>query len=256
MRMLRVGLVCGELDPALDGVADYSRQLARSLRAIGVDALTLTTYRHAAAVGDPAIGVTDSWAWRGIRRAAQAIQNLDVDVVHVQLAPSAFQFSRAVGAMPRLLAGGPPLVVTVHEYATWKAKGFLSAVRSAAWSIAERRGWLDRETLLLMPSGSRLLVTNSQHAAIVAARWPTRRHRVVEIPIGPNIQRERVERDAIRRTVREELGMGPAAALVMFFGFLHPVKGLPRLDRGGIYIYGRHIPIYVSCSRADARATP
>src|SRR5271166_3854546 len=121
MRMLRVGLVCGELDPVRDGVADYTRQLAQSLRGIGVDALTLTTHRLAEAAGDPAIGVTDSWAWRGIRRAAQAIQHLDVDLVHVQLAPSAFQFSRAVGAIPRLLAQGPPIVVTVHEYATWTA---------------------------------------------------------------------------------------------------------------------------------------
>src|SRR5258708_37252793 len=100
MRMLRVGLVCGELDPTRDGVADYTRQLAQSLRAIGVDALSLTTYQLAKAAGDPAVGVTDNWSWRGIRRAAQAIQRLDVDVVHVQLAPSAFQFSRAVGEMP------------------------------------------------------------------------------------------------------------------------------------------------------------
>ena len=236
MRMLRVGLVCGELDPVRDGVADYTRQLARSLRAIGVDALTLTTYRLAEAAGDPAIGVTDNWAWRGIQRAARAIQRLDVDVVHVQLAPSAFQFSRAVGAMPRLLAGGPPLVVTLHEYATWTAKGFLGAVRAAAWSVAERKGWLDRDALLLVPCGCRLLVTNSQHAALVAARWPTRRDRVVEIPIGPNIRREQVGRDVIRRAVREELGTGPTATLVMFFGFLHPVKGLPRLIEAASYL--------------------
>ena len=29
MQMLRVGLVCGELDPVRDGVADYTRQLAQ-----------------------------------------------------------------------------------------------------------------------------------------------------------------------------------------------------------------------------------
>jgi glycosyltransferase involved in cell wall biosynthesis len=236
MRMLRVGLVCGELDPVRDGVADYTRQLARSLHAIGVDALTLTTYRLAEAAGEPAVGVTDSWAWRGIQQAARAIQRLDLDVVHVQLAPSAFQFSRAVGGMPPLLAGGPPLVVTLHEYATWTAKGFLGAARAAAWSVAERRGWLDRDALLLVPFSCRLLVTNPQHAAIVAARWPTRRDRVVEILIGPNIRRELVDRDSIRRAVREELGTGPTAALIIFFGFLHPVKGLPRLIEAASYL--------------------
>ena len=236
MRTLRVGLVCGQLDPARDGVADYTLQLARSLREIGVDARTLTTYRLAEAVGEPAIGVTHSWAWWGIPQAARTIQSLNMDVVHVQLAPSAFQFSRAVGAMPPLLAGGPPVVVTVHEYATWRAKGFLGAARSAAWSVAERRGWLDRDALLLVPCSYRLLVTNSYHAAIVAARWPARRDRVLEIPIGPNIRREPVGRDAARRAVRDELGTGPTAALVVFFGFLHPVKGLPGLIEAASYL--------------------
>ena len=236
MRVVRVGLVCGELDPARDGVADYTWRLAWSLRAIGVDAVALTTYQHAEALGDPAVGVTDTWAWRGIQRAARSIQRLDLDVVHVQLAPSAFSFSRAVGAIPRLLVGGPPLVVTLHEYETWTAKGFLGAVRAAAWTIVERRGWLDRDALWLTPSGCRLLVTNAQHAAAVISRWPARRDRVIEIPIGPNIRREQVDRDAIRRTVREELGTAPNAALVMFFGFLHPVKGLPRLIEAASYL--------------------
>ena len=59
---------------------------------------------------------------------------------------------------------------------------------------------------------------------------------MVEIPIGPNIRRKQVGRDVIRRAVREELGTGPTAALVMFFGFLHPVKGLPRLIEAASYL--------------------
>ncbi len=236
MRMLRVGLVCGELDPVRDGVADYTCQLARGLRDIGVDARMLTTYRLAEATGDPAIGVTDNWGWRGLQQAAQAIRRLDIDVLHVQLAPSAFQFSRAVGTLPPLLAGGPPLIVTVHEYATWTAKGFLGAARAALWSLAERRGWLDRDALLLVPSSRRLLVTNAQHAAVLAARWPARRDRIMEIPIGPNIRREHVGRDEVRQSVRQELGTAPTAPLVVFFGFLHPVKGLPRLIEAASYL--------------------
>src|SRR5258708_38303567 len=107
MRMWRVGVVCGELDPVRDGVADYTRQLAGSLHAIGVDALTLTTYRLAEAAGEPAVGVTDSWAWRGSQQAARAIQRLGLDVVQVQLAPAPFQFSRAVGGVRPPLAARP-----------------------------------------------------------------------------------------------------------------------------------------------------
>jgi glycosyltransferase involved in cell wall biosynthesis len=234
--MVRVGLVCGELDLVHDGVADYTCRLTGSLREEGIDAVPLTTYRLAEAVGPPAVGVTDSWAWRGIVQAARAIRRLDMDVVHVQLAPSAFQFSRAVGALPPLLARGPLIVVTVHEYETSPAPGWLGAVREAAWSVAERKGWLDRNALLLVPYGSRLLVTNAQHAATFAARWPDWHDKLIEIPIGPNIRREPVCRADVRRTIREEMGVGPGAPLIVFFGFLHPVKGLPRLIEAVSYL--------------------
>src|SRR5258708_39622306 len=70
----------------------------------------------------------------------------------------------------------------------------------------------------------------------VEGRWPTGGDGVVESPIGPHFRREPVDRDSIRRAVREELGTGPTAALIIFFGFLHPVKGLPRLIEAASYL--------------------
>ena len=94
---LRVGLVCGHFDPARDGVADYTRHLARQLRAAGCESLICTAHRYARTPGEEIVGVTDRWDVRGVRRAARTISRLPLDVVHVQFAPSAFGFSRAVG---------------------------------------------------------------------------------------------------------------------------------------------------------------
>src|SRR5258708_37457128 len=94
MRTLRVGLVCGELDPVRDGGADYTRQLARSLHAIGVDALPLTTYRLAEAAGDPAVGDTDSWAGRGIRRGGRGRPPRGPGALGAERAPPGVPVSR------------------------------------------------------------------------------------------------------------------------------------------------------------------
>ncbi len=229
----RVALVCGYFDPARDGVADYTGRLAQHLAAAGVDALVATTSVAAEAAGGaaggrggfPVIGVTDGWGPAGVARAANALGRLHVDVVHVQWAPSVFRFTRAVGLLPLLLRRRP-LVVTLHEYGVERPAG---AVLTAFRSSLERAGIADRETGLLVPRARRLLVPDSAQLRVVAARFPTRTSDVLEVPIGPNIDVAPVERDSIRRTVRECLGMAPDAPLVVFFGFLHPVKGLDRL---------------------------
>src|SRR4029079_1564944 len=85
--------------------------------------------------------------------AARVLRRLDVDVVHVQFAPSAFGFSRAVGLLPLFLPRRMRLVVTLHEYGVWSAHGRGGRGRAALWSALEARGWLDRETLILAYRG-------------------------------------------------------------------------------------------------------
>lgn len=231
MSPLRVGLLCGDLDPALDGVADYSRRLAAHLRAVGVEPLLLTTGRLAEPCGIDTVGITDSWGVRGVLRAAHTIGDLGLDIVHVQFAPSAFGFSRAVGVLPALLRRRPPMVVTLHEYGVWSASSAFRRIGQTVWAEAERRGLADREILLFTPQRVQLVLTNPQHAALVAARLPAEGRDPRVVSIGPNIDRVPMERVQARRSVRQRLGVGPADPVVVFFGFLHPVKDLDRLIR-------------------------
>lgn len=223
MSRMRVGLVCGHLDPGRDGVADYTRRLAAELRFTEVEPVVVTTHRHAR--DRAAVGATDRWDVRGVAAAARVLRDLDLDVVHVQFAPSVFGHSRAVGLLPLLLPD-VPLVVTLHEYGVRTVPG---RVRPALWAAAEARGWGDRETLLLVPRAARLLVPSPEHLAVLHDRcrwWLTA---ALEVPVGVNVELSGRDRPSARAQVRRELGADPDAPLVVFFGFLHREKALDRL---------------------------
>ncbi len=223
----RVGLVCGYLDPARDGVADYTRRLAVQLARCGLDPIVITTRELARAAGPGAAGVTDRWDARGVAAAARVLRRLDLDVVHVQFAPSVFGSCRAVGLLPLLLPRAIPWVVTLHEYGVWSEDTRGARVRSALWSALERRGYADRETLLLATRAAWLLVPATEQLDVLRTRFPRGTPAARQVPIGVNV--EVVANEKARAEVRRELGAEPDAALVVFFGFLHPEKALDRL---------------------------
>jgi glycosyltransferase involved in cell wall biosynthesis len=225
----RIGLLCGYLDTRLDGVADYTRRLAAHLRETRFEPLILTTYEKARSAGEGAVGVTERWDVRGVAAATRALRRLDLDLVHVQFAPSVVGFSRVIGLLPIGLPRHVPLVVTLHEYGVWSGHGWPGRARSALWSVAERRGYADRETLLLAPRAAHVLAPSPEHLEVLRTRFPLHASAASEVPIGPNVEVAHVDRPRVRAEVRRELGTGPDAAVVVFFGFLHPEKALDQL---------------------------
>jgi glycosyltransferase involved in cell wall biosynthesis len=231
MSKVRVGLLCGYFDPKQDGVADYTRRLADQLRRAGMEPVVVTTYTCARVAGEGTVGVTDRWGLQGVTAAARAVRQLDLDLVHVQFAPSVFGSSRAVGFLPLLLRSRVPLIVTLHEYGVWPDRGRFHRVRSAVWSAVERRGFADRETLVLVARAARLLVPSSENLHVLRTRSPSRAPAALEVPIGLNIEVSTDDRARARADLRRELGTTPDAPVVVFFGFLHPKKGLDLLIR-------------------------
>jgi len=222
---VRVALVCGRFRPDRDGVADYVASLAGALPDAGVDAVVAAAGPRRELESQGAVSIATRWDLAGAAAAARALRRLRVDLVHVQFAPSAYGYSPFVGLLPVAL-GSVPLVTTLHEYGWWAWPG---RVPPPAWDLLELRAPWDRETLLLAPNSSRLVVTNPVHAEVVRARL--RRDPEV-IPIGPNIEASlsgavaEQDRSEVRAAVRRDLGLRPDAPLLVFFGFVHPVKGL------------------------------
>ncbi len=214
-------LVCGDLRPGLDGVADYVVRLVDELTAAGAHVRVLHTGPPSGVPGARSVG--RRWVGAGLLAAARAARG--ADVVHVQFAPSMYRFRAGVGLLP-LVLGRTPLITTLHEYGWWRVE---RRVPPPVWRVLERLRLADRETLLLVPRSARVLTTNGRHDADVRRRFHDA-VRTATVPIGANVSVEPgVDRSAARSAVRAELGAGEQAVLVAFFGFVHPVKGVRYL---------------------------
>ncbi len=225
---MRVALVCGTYAPERDGVADYVRRLAGELRSgdAGVDVVVAARADdRGAPAADGVVALAPDWAPRNLRRAARALDALDADLVHVQWAPSAYGWSGAVGWLPALLR--TPVVTTLHEYGWW---GWPAWVPPRLWPALERGGRYDRESGLLGARSRALVVTNPGHARVVEQRL---RRQPTLIPIGPNVpgpgRDDPMTRPDARARVRTRLGLAEGVPLLVFFGFVHPVKGVREL---------------------------
>jgi glycosyltransferase involved in cell wall biosynthesis len=141
------------------------------------------------------------WGLVDVLRVVRVLRRLEVDVVHVQYAPVSFRWRRAAHLLPLLIR--QPVVVTAHEVDALPFREAL--VRYAKTTLA----------------------TTPQHAARLQA---ARRLRLV--PIGPNIQPPPGDPRQLAQEARAHWKIPQAAPLVVFFGFLHPVKGLEYLVRG------------------------
>jgi len=235
---MRIALVCGNALPTQDGVTDYAVRLAAALRARGHQVTIICALGGWGRV-DPAVPripdaleIAQPWNKWALLRAATILRNADPDIVHVQFAPGHYGFRPAVGLLPALLAGGPPIVSTIHEYGSWfwQPKMLHRKVAHYLWRYLEaRRAW-DRETLLLVPQSSALLVSNAAHERLLTERFGDDSLPIHTIPVGPSVAvDETVSVDDARRGVRNEIGADAQAPILMFFGFLLSNKGLGYL---------------------------
>ncbi|HEX5540584.1 MAG TPA: glycosyltransferase family 4 protein [Micromonospora sp.] len=207
---IRVAVIHGPGEPEEDGVSDYVVRLLRALADVEVAPLPV-----------PLQPTSDRWL-AAAARAARTVRRLRPDLVHVQFAPSAYRFSAAPGLLPLLLPRDVPLVATLHEYGGW---GGPVRLPGAVWRPVQRTGLWDQETGRLVPASVAVIVTNPEHAEAVAGQA---RRSPVQVPLAPNVDDHGGAEEA-RRRWRQRLGLGSDAKLLVFFGFVHPVKGVRYL---------------------------
>jgi glycosyltransferase involved in cell wall biosynthesis len=201
-------MVQGPGSPQHDGVSDYVCRLAIALRRAGVEVIGVP-------VGPPGRG---GWL-AASAAAADRVRRMRPDVVHVQFAPSAYRFSGLPGLLPRLLPPRLGLVTTVHEYGWWASPPWLPA---AIWHPLEKARLWDRETGRLVLDSAAVIVTNRGHADLVHRRTGVR---PVQIPLAPNVEPAPAPA-GVRARVRRRFGLRTGTFLLVFFGFVHPVKGI------------------------------
>lgn len=207
---MRVAYVCGGFQPRLDGVSAYVERLVESLRE-RIDPIVVTAHPADSLCGTQLLALQSEWHTDDLLHTAAALERLDVDLVHIQYAPVAFRWRRAVGLLPLLVRS--PVVVTAHEF--------------------------EAKTAPLLRRADAVITTNAEHAERIASAEAGLRDKLRLVPIGPNIVPTSDGPALVATRARVRWSVPGDAPLVVFFGFLHPVKGREYLLRAIVQVRAR-----------------
>lgn len=233
--MTRIALIAGTYQPDRCGVAHYTARLREALSERGVVSIVLTTHDAAKATNDSTVqGVVDGWTLTNLLPLVRAIHAAQVDILHIQHAAGTYGFDRSIFLLPLLLrATGwrSPIVTTIHEYGWWEWQPRLIPSQLLEWlkTWGQQRGWWDREDGFLLTQSDVIVTTNDTAEQAILSRLPQFEPRVHRIPIGANVEVAQIDRTVARQKLRQMYGWMEDTAIVAFFGFLHPVKGLETL---------------------------
>jgi glycosyltransferase involved in cell wall biosynthesis len=233
--MTRVVMVAGTYRPERCGMAHYVQRLREALDERDVSSIVLTTREAARDSKDPGVkGVVRDWGLPDLPGLARAVRRARPEMIHIQHAAGTYGFKRAIFFLPPLLrvAGCcAPLVTTVHEYGwwEWEPRGVPRGAVEALKTWGQRRGRWDREDGFLLTGSDVLLTTNTHAEAAITERLPWLAPRLYRIPLVANVDITPIGCAEARDKARSLYGWPPDAEVIVYFGFLHPVKGIENL---------------------------
>ncbi len=211
---MRIGLISGEYVPMQGGVADFTREIARSFVALGHDVFILT---GESGVGENDAGITvnacvRNWNMSSLFHVRPWARDNRLDVVNLQYQTAAYHMAGLVHLLPRLL-GKIPCVVTFHDL--------------RVPYLFPKAGPLRRRAVhQLAVDADAAIVTNYEDEQQLGKIMGT--GRVQQVPIGSNIHSR--PRQAFDRDMwRARLGVSRDEKLLAYFGFLNSSKGVDTL---------------------------
>jgi glycosyltransferase involved in cell wall biosynthesis len=211
---MRIVMITGSFPPQHCGVGAFSEGLVRELRTRGLDVEVVATASAEPRINDSVAHEVSRWTIRNWLRATTWIAMRTPDVVHIQYPAKYYGYRPSLAllsAILRLRVPHTPIVVTVHEFSITHVLR-----RLTVGSIA-------------MFADSVVLTAVSERMALGRfAPWLRRKFRVV--PVAAPISRISVT-PAERNAVRSSLGIAEEDIVVVYFGFLHPNKGVENLFR-------------------------
>jgi len=233
----RIVFLAGDFEPDRDGVADYTRRLAAALDGHGWEPLVAAAARPQGAPADvPIAPIIEGWSPGAVVRLGARLRRLGAAIVHVQAAPTTFGRRGVLRWLPLALRPGGwrgPVVVTLHEHTP------PTAATPRLLRAAFDRGLWDPDLGILLPLADAIVVTSERERASLAVSHALA-PRVRLIPLPPNLEPLPEPAPAVRAALRHGLGFPPDAAVVAFFGFVHPVKRLPDLLVAVAQVRSRH----------------
>ncbi|SRR5579883_358915 len=235
--MIRVAIIAGSYEPKHCGVAHYTAHLRETMSQQSIQSIVLTTHAAAKEANSSDIkGVVKNWQFADLMSLMQAIHSTDVDILHIQHAAGTYGFERAIFFLPLLLKGTgyrKPIVTTVHEYGWWEWQPKNIPPQFLEWlkMWGQNHGWWDREDGFLLTLSNAIITTNAEAEKVIHQRLPQLRQRVFSIPIAANVEVTPTDPTAAHQQLRKICQWDLNTVVIVFFGFLHPVKGLETLLR-------------------------
>lgn len=232
---IRVTMIAGTYQPLKCGVAHYTARLRNALEKQGVESVVLTTHDAAEATFDSSvIAVVQSWKIGDMMPLIRSLKAIDTDILHIQHAAGTYSFERAIFLLPlllRMMGWRKPIVTTIHEYGWWEWQpNFIPPqLLESLKTWGQRRGWWDREDGFLLTQSDAVITTNSDAEKVIHTRLPQISDRIYRIPIAANIEVTPINKDKARQALRQTCNWSNDVAVIVFFGFLHPVKGIENL---------------------------
>jgi glycosyltransferase involved in cell wall biosynthesis len=217
-RPLRILIVTGSIPPMRCGVGDYSYSLAKALAAAGAHVGILTS--AAAGNGVPAARLEifpamPAWTFRNLWRIARFVRQFAPDVVHVQFPTQGY--GRGASALVPLVAAlaGKKVFQTWHE------------IYGAGNAFVMGRGLLG--FLLKALVGYAIIVVRPNYRASLKGpfSWAVRHRELLFIPNASSIPVAALSPE--RRDMLKAAYLDGQRRLIVFFGFLHPTKGVELL---------------------------
>lgn len=228
-------LIAGNYQPQHCGTAHYTDHLRLELANKGVESIVLTTHNSAKLCHDPQIrGVVKDWGLSQLFPLIQAILATPADLLHIQHAAGTYRFQRPIFLLPFLLRRcgyQKPIVTTVHEYGWWELQPKGIPTQWLEWlkNCGQKRGWWDREDGFLLTGSNVIITTNLDAEKAILERLPNAKKRLYRIPIAANLEKYPIERQLARQQLLQQNNWAENSLIFVFFGFLHPVKGIEYL---------------------------
>jgi polysaccharide biosynthesis protein PslF len=233
--MTRIAIIAGTYKPKYCGVAHYTSRLRSALQKLDTESVILTTHTAAVQANELNIkGVVKDWRFADLMSLVQAVNSIDVDILHIQHAAGTYGFERAIFLLPLLLKAtgySQPIVTTVHEYGWWEWQPKYLPSQVVEWlkMWGQNHGWWDREDGFLLTLSNAIITTNSEAEAVIHKRLPQLNERIFNIPIAANVEYTLIDKTTARQELRKICHWDSDTVAIVFFGFLHPVKGLETL---------------------------
>ncbi len=231
--MTRVAIIAGTYKPQFCGVAHYTSKLRDALEQQGIESVVLTTHAAATEANESGvIGAVNNWRFADLISLVKAVRSSNADILHIQHAAGTYGFERAIFFLPLLLkvtGYSKPIVVTVHEYGwwEWQPKGIPPQFVEWLKMWGQSHGWWDREDGFLLTLSDAIITTNAEAEKVIRQRLPQCQH-IFSIPIAANIEFTSTDKNIAQKQLRQRCDWVDTTVIV-FFGFLHPVKGLETL---------------------------